>query len=618
MAALTKNKLGLSVILMVIVCFISFPGLTMAASVQPANYQAPYNPFGSVVQNADFSVYASPSYLSATAGNSVNTTVAVMPRYSFNGTVSLSASVPAGWTATFVQSSLSLTNGYSGYYYGSYNWSTLSVAVPSDAAAGKYAVVVTGTSGSLVHSVNVTVNVISPDFRISASPSYLSVTVGSTGNSTLLVTPVNKFSGTVLLSASVPDGWTATFAPSSLSITDGYYGSASLSTVNSYYGYSNWSTLSVTVPSGTAAGKYTVVVTGASGTLAHSVNITVTVVNPDFQIVAYPSYLSATAGSTGNSTILLKSLNGFSGAVLLSASCPSGWTATFATSEISLASSYYAYYSYGGFNYSKLSLAVPSDAAAGKYAVVVTGTSGSLAHSVNVTVTVVAPDFRVAAYPSSLSVAAGSAGNSTIMVMPLYGFTGTVSWSASVPAGWTATFIPTSLSIINDHYGSASLSTADGYYGYYNYSTLSLAVPSDAAAGKYTIIVTGTNGSLTHSVNVTVNVVTPDFWIAAWPSFLSATAGSTVNSTILVAPLNGFNGTVSLSASAPAGWTASFTAPSLSLTNANYGYYYYGRFNGSTLSIAAPSGTAAGKYTIVVTGTSGLLVHSANVTVTVK
>lgn len=387
MALLTKNKIGLSIILMAIVCFISLPRLPLTASAQPVNYQTGHDPFNSIVYNPDFSVSASPSYLSTTAGLSVNTTIMVTPRYSFNGTISLSASVPAGWTATFTPSSLSLTNGYYGYYgyyyygyynYGSYNWSTLSVAVPSDAAVGKYTVVVTGTSGSLAHSVNVTVNVVAPDFRLYVYPSYLSVSAGFSWNSTALVSSLYGFSGTVSLSASCPSGWTATFAQSELSLTNGYYGYYS-------YGGSNYSKLSLAVPSDAANGTYTIVVTGTSGSLTHSVNVTVNVVAPDFRLYVYPSRLSVAAGSTWGSSVLVSSLYGFNGTVSLSASVPSGWTASFNPSSLSLTNGYY--------NCSALSLSVPSDAAAGKYTVVVTGTNGTLAHSANVTVTVGSFDF---------------------------------------------------------------------------------------------------------------------------------------------------------------------------------------------------------------------------------
>jgi uncharacterized membrane protein len=596
MVASMKNKIGLSIILMAIICFVSLPRLTLTASAQPVNSQTAHGTIHSTVKDPDFSIYASPSYLSTTAGLSVNTTILVTPRYNFNGTISLSASVPDGWTATFIPDSLSMINSYYGYYfYGFYNWSTLSLGVPSDAAVGQYMVVVTGTNGTLAHSANVTVNVVSPDFQLNVYPSYLSVTAGSTGNSTVMVSPLYGFDGTVSLSASVPDGWSASFVSSSLSLANGYYGY--------YYGGSyNWSTLSITVPSDAAAGKYTIVVTGSSGSLAHSVNITVNVVAPDFRIYAYLSYLSATADSTANSTIMVMPLNKFSGIVSLSASVPDGWSATFVSSSLSLTNGYYGYYSYGNYNWSSLSIAVPSDAAAGKYTIVVTGTSGSIVHSVNVTVNVVAPDFRIYAYPSYLSATADSTANSTIILKSLYGFSDTVSLAASVPDGWSASFVSDSLSLTNGYYEYYS-------YGNYNWSTLSITVPSGTATGKYTVVVTGSSGSLTHSVNITVNVVAPDFRIYVFPSHLSAAADSTVNSTIILTSLYGFNDTVSLSASVPDGWSASFVPSSLAVTT--------GYFNCSALSVTVPVGTADGKYTIVVTGSSGSLTHSVNVTVNV-
>jgi uncharacterized membrane protein len=488
MNALSKNKIGLSIILMALICFISLPSLTLSASAQPATSQTTQTPFNSIVNNADFSIYASPSYLSIAAGGSVNATIMVMSRYNFNGTISLSASAPVGWTASLNPSSLSLANGYYGYpyysyyYYGTYNWSTLSIAVPSDAAAGKYTVIVSGTNGSLTHTANVTVNVVAPDFLMNAYPSSLSVSAGSTGNSTILISSLYGFSGTVSLSASVPAGWSALFVPSSLSMTAGSY---------------NWSMLSIAVPPGTVAGKYTVTVTGTSGALAHSANVTVNVVAPDFWINAYPSYLWVTAGSSVNSTIMLMSRYGFNGTVSLAASVPSGWSASFVPSSVSLANGYAGYYYYGSYNWSTLSIAVPSGAATGKYTIVVTGSSGSLSRSVNVTVNVVAPDFWISAYPSYLSVSAGSTANSTIVLASLYGFTGPVSLAASVPSGWSAAFVSSSLSV-----------TA----GYFNCSALSVAVPSGTAAGKYTVVVTCSSGALTHSANVTVNVGGSNFW----------------------------------------------------------------------------------------------------------
>jgi hypothetical protein len=161
MVALTKNEIGISIILMAIFCLISLPELTLAASTQPINYQSAQTPFDSTVVQPDFSVYAFSSYLRVPVGSSVNSSIMVSSLFKFNGTVSLSASFPVGWASSSpVPSLLSLTSDR----HGCYNSSRLTVAVPSGAAVGTYNITVTGTSGALVHSVNVTVEVVNSDF----------------------------------------------------------------------------------------------------------------------------------------------------------------------------------------------------------------------------------------------------------------------------------------------------------------------------------------------------------------------------------------------------------------------------------------------------------------------
>src|SRR5439155_748141 len=67
----------------------------------------------------------------------------------------------------------------------------------------KWVVTVTGTSGSLSHSVDVTFTVVSstpvPDFTMTANPSSLNISAGTTGKSTITLTSLNGFSGTVNL-----------------------------------------------------------------------------------------------------------------------------------------------------------------------------------------------------------------------------------------------------------------------------------------------------------------------------------------------------------------------------------------------------------------------------------
>jgi len=105
----------------------------------------------------------------------------------------------------------------------------------------------------------------------------LNIQAGSSDSSTITVTSLNEFSGTVALAASAPNGLTAALSPSSLTVAPG--GSAS-------------STLSITVSPTTMAGAYAVTVTGTSDSLSHSATVIVNVQTAP----SAPQNLKATAG----------------------------------------------------------------------------------------------------------------------------------------------------------------------------------------------------------------------------------------------------------------------------------------------------------------------------------
>src|SRR6478609_8984297 len=87
----------------------------------------------------------------------------------------------------------------------------------------------------------------SPNFTLSASPSSLTVTQGTSGNSTVTVTPSGGFTGSVTLSASgLPSGVTATFGTNPTTST---------------------SVVTFTASSTATTGTATVTITGTSGTL---------------------------------------------------------------------------------------------------------------------------------------------------------------------------------------------------------------------------------------------------------------------------------------------------------------------------------------------------------------
>jgi hypothetical protein len=198
----------------------------------------------------------------------------------------------------------------------------------------------------------------SPNFTLSASPSSLTVTQGSSGSSTIRVTPSGGFTGSVTLSTSaLPAGVSATFGTNPTTST---------------------SALTFTATSTAATGTTSVTITGTSGSLTHTTTISLTVnapAQPDFSLSASPSSVSVVQGNSGSSTITVTPSGGFTGSVTLSNSAlPSGVTATFGTNPTT--------------STSVLTFTASSTAATGTSNITITGTSGSLTHTTTISLTV--------------------------------------------------------------------------------------------------------------------------------------------------------------------------------------------------------------------------------------
>src|SRR5207302_5172170 len=102
------------------------------------------------------------------------------------------------------------------------------------------------------------------------------------------------------------------------------------------------------------------------------------------------------------------------------------------------------------------------------------------------------PDFSIAASPSSLSIAQGSSGTSTITITSLNSFNSATTLSASgLPGGVTAAFSPNPVTPPAN--GSAT-------------STLTFTASSTATTGTSTVTVTGTSGSLVQNTSITLTV----------------------------------------------------------------------------------------------------------------
>ena len=541
----------------------------------------------------DFSLAASPSSQTVMQGGSTSYTATVGALNGFTGVVTLSVTgLPTGATGTF--NPTSVTNSGS---------STLSVTTSSTTPTGSYTLTLTGTSGTLSHSATAALVVSAPvpDFSLSASPSSRSVVQGSPTTYTATVGAVNGFGGVVTLSATgLPTGATGTFNPTSVT------GSGS-------------STLNVTTSSTTPTGSYTLTLTGTSGSLSHSTTVTLTVtsslttvtfddISPANRVLTgqYPTgiinwgtgtswYLSGPWGlfttqslsfnggsqTSGSFTFVsnsglasLQAYNGGSGSATVTISCTgqttvtatvaagtvatinTGWTTPCAT--VTLATS-------NGWNTNFDNLSV-------------------------FTISSTAPDFTLAATPSSQTVIQGNPTSYTATTTALNGFSSAVNFSVTgLPSGATGTFNPTSVT------GSGS-------------STLNVTTSSTTPTGSYTLTLTGTSGSLTHSATTTLVVnPAPDFSLAASPSSRSVVQGSPTTYTATVGALNGFTGVVTLSVTGlPTGATGTFNPTSVTGSGS------------STLNVTTSSTTPTGSYTLTLTGTSGSLTHSATTTLVVN
>ncbi len=200
----------------------------------------------------DFSLSATPSSQTVSAGASASYTVTVTPSGGFTGTVTFSASgLPTGATASFNPTSVAGSGS-----------STMTVATSATTPAGTYTLTISGNSGALTHTTTVSLTVsasVSSDFSLSATPGARNVTRGSSTSYTVSVTPSGGFGGTVTFSVSgLPTDATASFNPASVTT-------------------SGSSTMTVATIATTPLGNFTLTISGASGGLTRTTSVSLKV-----------------------------------------------------------------------------------------------------------------------------------------------------------------------------------------------------------------------------------------------------------------------------------------------------------------------------------------------------
>jgi PQQ-like domain len=277
------------------------------------------------------------------------------------------------------------------------------------------------------------------------------------------------------------------------------------------------------------------------------------------------------------------------------------------------------------------------------------------------------PDFNLSAAPGSATISPGQNASYTITVSPQAGFEGSISLTfADCPLGATCSFTPSSITL-----GSAPAS-----------ATFTILTSNATTAGTYSVMATASSGAMSHSasVSLTVQEAPPpqDFQISALAlSPATVQGGGSASSTITIAPVSGFGGSVNLSCSITPALsptpacsfnpssvsgsgssllTVSTTAAKAYLAPHSGGVFYAMLFpvcglsllwagfgscrkrvrcfllgcsvfsvlifmaacGGGSAAVGTNTGTPASSYTITVTGTSGSLQHTVTVTLRVQ
>ena len=217
-----------------------------------------------------------------------------------------------------------------------------------------------------------------------------------------------------------------------------------------------------------------------------------------FTISATPSSLSIPQNGQGVAIITTTISGGFNSSISLSASgVPLGVSMSFNPSTIGAP----------GAGSSIMTITVVQIARTGTYPITVTGTGGGVKQSTTVTLTITGSgkaNFTISAIPSSLTIAQGNQGTSTIYTTVNGGFNSSVGLSASgLPTGTTVSFNPNPIPAP----GAGS-------------STMTITVGSNTPTGTYPITVTGNGGGIQQNTTVTLTVHRRHFTISASPDLV--------------------------------------------------------------------------------------------------
>jgi len=427
---------------------------------------------GSGAPTPDFLLATSPASQSVTQGGSTSYTATVTATNGFSGTVALSAiGLPAGATASFNPTSITGSGA-----------STMTISTTGSTPVGSNTVTVSATSGALTHTSQVTLTVaqsggnptvnfgtgftagglqLNGHTRLNGTRLQLTDTTStSQAASAFWTTPVNvqSFTNTFTFQLTSPNADGFTFTIQNAGVT-------ALGSPGGGLGYGKFATATAAIAKSVAV-KFDLYSNSGEGTNSTGL---------------YTNGSSPTVPAT----TLGGGVNLHSGDIFQVQMSYDGATLTMTITDTTVPANSFT---------TSFPINIPATVGGNTAFVGFTGATGGqtatqeiLTWTYNATPNTT-PDFSVGASPASQSVTQGSSTPYAVTITPTNGFTGAVSLSVSgLPSGATASFNPT-------------LVTTSGS------STLNVTTASSTPTGVFTLSVTGTSGSLSHSTTVSLAV----------------------------------------------------------------------------------------------------------------
>lgn len=419
--------------------------------------------------------------------------------------------------------------------------------------------------------------VTTPDFQLLISNSPQSISVGQTANFTGTASALNGYASSVSLTCVAgvtPPPPTCTPSPSAL--TPG---------INTPF----------TVTAGGTAGDYYFNVQGVGSDSNHDTHqvgavLHITGSGPDFALTETGSFPTVNVGSTSTTgPINVTATGGFTGTITLTCSMVSGngSCGVNPNTVTSIPSTPIV-------NVNATSLVV------GSYQIVITGTSGSITHTLLIPFNV--GDYSLSGQESFTAPVAGQGTDSLTVTASTY-YTGRINATCNASSLPGATSSTCSLSPVNPVFVNTGAAVP---------LTATIAVPASAPAGNYNISINTQDTTGTPSHNITVSLAVQDFTLNSSTSDQTVAAGQTSSPYgLTIQPAsNSFNYPVNLSCSGlPAGAQCVFS-PSSTVTPGS-------ATSNLSMSIVTASSTAAGTYAIAVVGSSGALSHTTSISLIV-